>query len=64
MDKIPILIFTALEYAYSSIIIIIVALAHEDSSLFPIAADQLTLIENNGSFSTSFTSGGAPRARS
>lgn len=60
MEKIPILIiFTALDYAYTPI----VALAHEDSTHFPIAVDQLTLDENNGVFSTSFTIGGTPRAR-
>ena len=40
----------------------IVALAHENSTLTPIAVDQLTLEENNGGFSTSFIFGGAPRA--
>ena len=58
MEKIPILISIALDYAYSPI----VALAHEDSTLFPIVVDQLTLGGNNGFFSTSFASGGATRA--
>ena len=60
MEKVPIImISTALDYASSPI----VELAHEDSTLSPIAVDQLTLDENNGFFSTSFTSGGTPGAR-